>query len=55
MDITQGFMPIPHQHYKLWFYEVFVVSLDRIAVEGKVIQRADCQPDKTISYMNLKR
>nr|XP_011433679.2 general transcription factor IIF subunit 2 [Crassostrea gigas] len=34
---------------------VDVVASDRIAVEGKVIQRADCQPDKTISYMNLKR
>ncbi|XP_061184233.1 general transcription factor IIF subunit 2-like [Saccostrea echinata] len=34
---------------------VDVVASDRIAIEGKVIQRADCQPDRNKSYLNLKR
>ncbi|XP_056005746.1 general transcription factor IIF subunit 2-like isoform X2 [Ostrea edulis] len=34
---------------------VDVVTSDRVSVEGKVVQRADCQPDRNRSYLNLKR
>ena len=34
---------------------VLTTLTDKVAIEGKVIQRAECRPMGDASYMNLKR